>query len=109
MEFETKEENGWTVVSIGGRMDAITTPEVEKKLDNLVGAGEKRLVVDLNGLNYISSAGLRGLLATAKKLKAGQGEIAFANLQGPVRDVFEISGFYSIFKVFDSVAAAIGQ
>jgi stage II sporulation protein AA (anti-sigma F factor antagonist) len=107
MDFATKKENGWTIVSIAGRMDAITTPEVEKKLGGLVESGEKKLVVDLKDLTYVSSAGLRGLLATAKKLKAGQGDIAFANLQGPVRDVFEISGFCSIFKVFDSVAAAL--
>lgn len=108
MEFDTKKESGWTVVSIGGRMDAVTTPEIEKKLAGLVDAGERKVVVDLKDLGYISSAGLRGLLATAKKLKAAQGEIAFANLQGPVKDVFEISGFYSIFKVFDSVSAAVG-
>jgi stage II sporulation protein AA (anti-sigma F factor antagonist) len=108
MGFDTKKEGGLTVVSIGGRMDAVTTPEIEKRLSDLVEAGEKRVVVDLKDLGYISSAGLRGLLATAKKLKAGQGEMTFANLQGPVKEVFEISGFYSIFKVFDSVAAAIG-
>jgi anti-anti-sigma factor len=108
MEFHTSKESGWTVVSIGGRMDAVTTPEIDKKLYDLLESGEKRLVVDLKDLGYISSAGLRSLLATAKKLKAVQGEMAFANLRGPVKDVFEISGFYSIFKVFDSVAEAIG-
>jgi anti-anti-sigma factor len=109
MECETRRENGATVVSIRGRMDATTSPEIEGKLDGLVAGGETRLVVDLKGLEYISSAGLRGLLATAKKLKATQGEMSFANLDGHVRDVFNISGFCSIFKVFDSVEAALKQ
>ena len=106
MEFEAKSEIGATVVSIRGRMDATTSPEIEGKLDSLVAGGETRLIIDLKGLEYISSAGLRGLLATAKKLKAKQGDMAFANLEGHVRDVFKVSGFYSIFKVFDDLEAA---
>jgi anti-anti-sigma factor len=108
MELGIEKKNGWTVVSVGGRMDAVTTPGIEKELGGIVEGGEKKLVINLKELGYISSAGLRGLLATAKKLKAGQGEITFANLQAPVREVFDISGFYSIFKVCDSVEEAMG-
>jgi stage II sporulation protein AA (anti-sigma F factor antagonist) len=109
MKFDTKKEKGFTVVSITGKMDALTTPEAEGKLTGLIEAGERDLVVDLEGLDYISSAGLRGILATAKRLKAEQGNIVFANLQGRVTEVFKISGFHSLFKIFDSVDAAVNE
>lgn len=108
MEFNSKKQRDATVVSITGRMDAVTTPEIENRLTALVGGGEKKLVIDLDGLEYISSAGLRSLLATAKKLKTSEGTMVFANLGGHVTEVFKISGFYSLFTVCDSVGAALG-
>ncbi len=109
MEFAARKENDRTVVSIRGKMDATTSAEIEAKLDGLVVGGEKKLIVDLKGLEYISSAGLRVLLATAKKLKSQQGDMVFANLDGNVKNVFKISGFFSIFKVYDDLEAALQQ
>ncbi len=109
MEIDTKKVDCATVVSISGRMDAVTTPDVESRLRQLITSGEKQLVINLQQLDYISSAGLRALLATAKRLKAEQGDIAFAHLEGHVREVFEISGLYSVFKVFDTTDAALKQ
>ena len=109
MKLDTKKEKGLTIVSITGRMDAVTTPEAEGKLTGLIDTGEKDLIIDLQGLDYISSAGLRGILATAKRLKAEQGGMVFVNLQGHVSEVFKISGFHSLFRVFDSVDAALNE
>ncbi len=109
MEIDTRKENSVVVVSVKGRMDAVTTPEIENKLSQIIDGGEKKLLVDLKQLDYISSAGLRALLATAKRLKGEQGDIVFANLEGHVKEVFEISGFYSIFKVYDSTETALEQ
>ncbi len=109
MEIETRKEDNAMVVSIKGRMDAVTTPEIENRLGQIINSGEKKLVINLQQLDYISSAGLRALLATAKRLKSEQGDVAFANLDGHVKEVFEISGFYSIFKVFDSMETALEQ
>jgi anti-anti-sigma factor len=107
MEFDSRKEKEGTVVSIRGRMDAVTTPEIENELASLVSGGVKRLVVDLQGLEYISSAGLRSFLATAKKLKVCEGSLVFANVGGHVTEVFRISGFYSLFTVCDSVGDAL--
>lgn len=109
MEIETKKVKSTTIVSIKGRMDAVTTPEAERRLSQLIDSGEKQLIVNLQQLDYISSAGLRALLATAKRLKGEQGDILFAHLEGHVKEVFEISGLYSIFRVFDTTEAALEQ
>ncbi len=107
MDINTRKEKGITVISVSGRIDAITAPEFEGSLDRLIAEGEKILLVNLTGLGYISSAGLRSILSSAKKLKTLSGEIVFTGLQGPVDEVFQISGFKSIFKIFPSEAEAI--
>jgi anti-anti-sigma factor len=107
MPLETRKKDGLTIVSIAGRMDAVTTGEIESALMGLVEKGETRLLFDLGALEYVSSAGLRTFLVTAKRLKAQGGEMAFANLGGHVKDVFDMSGFCTMFKVFDSTEAAM--
>jgi stage II sporulation protein AA (anti-sigma F factor antagonist) len=107
MEIQARKEAQATVVTIAGRMDAVTAPEYEKKLNELMAAEENRFVVDFAQLDYISSAGLRALLATAKRLKTTNGQIRFANVNGTVKEIFDISGFGSIFQMDDSVAAAL--
>ena len=107
MEINTKKEKNIMIVSVQGRMDAMTAPEFEKSLSDLISKGEKKFLVNLKGLDYISSAGLRSILATAKRLKNEMGEIMFCGIKDTVGEVFKISGFHSIFKIFDSEEAAL--
>ena len=86
-----------------------SAPQYEKAINELIAGGEIAFVVDFNGLDYISSAGLRGLLVTAKQLKGKGGQVRFANVKGTVKEVFNISGFGSIFQMDDSVAAALAK
>jgi anti-anti-sigma factor len=109
MEISVRKEKNISVVSVTGRMDAVTAPEFEKSLSELMSKGEKKFLVNLAGLDYISSAGLRSILVIAKQSKAGQGEVIFSGLRGPAEEVFKISGFHSIFKIFDSEEAALNQ
>ena len=107
MDILIKKEANAIVVTVTGRLDAVTAPEYEKKMQELIAGGDIRLVVDFEQLDYISSAGLRGLLVTAKLLKAKGGQVRFANVKGTVKEVFDISGFCSIFQMDDTVAAAL--
>ncbi len=109
MEISSRKENNIPVVSVKGRIDAVTAPEFEKNMSEFISKGEFNLIINLSNLEYISSAGLRSILATAKKLKAEGGKILFAGLQGPVEEVFKISGFYSIFSIFDSETTALNN
>lgn len=107
MDFQTRKEAAGTVVAIGGRLDAVTAPDYEKQMHGLIDGGDTRFVVDMERLDYISSAGLRGLLVTAKLLKTKGGQLRFANVRGNVRAVFDMSGFAAMFQMDDSVAAAL--
>ena len=109
MELQQRKENHVLIVALKGRLDAQTAPGMEKDLLESIEKGEKHFLLDLSGLQYISSAGLRSLLVLAKKLKTVTGEILFAGLEGPVAEVFKISGFNSIFKIYPSVSEALDQ
>ncbi|MDI9569342.1 MAG: STAS domain-containing protein [Pseudomonadota bacterium] len=109
MEVEKRMDGDVLIVSVRGRIDAVTAPEFEKRLMESIGAGEKAVLLTMEHLEYISSAGLRSILAIAKILKTKEEKLVFADLRGPVKDVFKISGFGSIFTIFDTEAEALRQ
>jgi anti-anti-sigma factor len=107
MEIDTRKTKNALVLTVAGRLDAVTSPEFEKRLSEVISQGETALVIAFSGVEYISSAGLRSILAAAKMLKQKRGTIVFTGLRGSVEEVFKISGFWSLFKVFDSEEAAL--
>jgi len=106
MDLQTKVEGKAIVVSISGRLDAVTAPEFEKSIREMIDGGNDFFVVDFEQLDYISSAGLRALLL-AKLLKEKAGQVCFANVKGNVRSVFDMSGFSGLFKMGNSVNEAL--
>lgn len=94
------------VVAVHGRMDAVSAPEFEQRLTELIDEGARQVVVDLDGLAYISSAGLRGFLVIGKRLKADGGQLHVAGLKDMVQQVFKLSGFHTIIPVFETVQEA---
>lgn len=107
MSCESYKQGNAVVLKLKGRLDTVSAPELEKECARWVDAGELLLVVDLAELEYISSAGLRVFLATAKKLKPHQGEIRFCSLRNMVQEVFTISGFSTMFALYDSLDTAL--
>lgn len=106
MNIQSIAGNGFTTLVIAGKLDAVSAAEAETSIDGAIAGGATRLVLNLAGLEYISSAGLRVLLATAKKLSRQNGRIALCGLRQNVREVFEISGLMSIFQIAADEAAA---
>jgi len=107
MKIDTAKENNKIVVLVKGKIDAVTAPEFEKVLSDLIAQGEKAFLLNFNELEYISSAGLRSILSTAKQLKPKSGNMLFCGLKGPVKDVFKISGFDTIFKIYNTREEAL--
>jgi len=109
METALRKEGNAVIVSVKGRMDAVCSMDFEKVLEDQIAAGETRFIIDFSGLEYISSAGLQCILSAAKMLEPKKGDLQLASLKGTVKDVFEISGFSSIFSIFDSVKSALAE
>jgi anti-anti-sigma factor len=97
------------VVTVKGRLDAVSTPDFEKKVLGWTEEGVKKVPLDFSGLDYISSAGPRSILLPAKKLKAVNRSLAVANPSGVVREVFTISSFDTIIPIHDSPASVLGS
>ena len=104
MDINQKESEGTPIFAIAGRLDSVTAPELETVLEEVASG---HLVLDLGALEYISSAGLRVILSSAKRQRGTGGDLHIARLQEGVGKVFEISGFDTIFNIYDSEDAAI--
>ncbi|MBR3465307.1 MAG: STAS domain-containing protein [Clostridiales bacterium] len=97
MEVKTNKENEKLTVEVSGRLDTLTAPEFESKVEPEL-SGVKDLVIDLKDLEYISSAGLRVLMGLVKIMK-DQGEMKVINPSEVVMDVFSLTGFDSILNI----------
>ena len=107
MEINQENVNGIAVLTLKGRLNVTTTPDLEVAFNKLLADGVSKVVVDCRELEYISSAGLRVLLAAAKSFKKVSGQISLSAMSANVRQVFEISGFTSIFPIFASREEAL--
>ena len=106
MEVTLSQKNHFDVLTLSGRLDAMTAPTFEAKARQLLDAGAQAIIVDLADCVFVSSAGLRAILTLAKELRTVSGDIRFAGLQPAVQEVFAISGFTSLFKLYPTVADA---
>ncbi len=95
------------MLQVSGRMDAENAPQFEEQCKACIAEGRNTLVVDLGGLTYVSSMGLRSFLSIAKLLQEKGGALRICRLGGLVKQVFEITGLLGTFRVYDSVEAAV--
>ena len=109
MEIEIRPGDHAAVVVIAGNVDGLTAETLLDTLHGYVEAGHTRLVADLTGVHYTSSAGLRALLATVKQARRNGGDLRLAGITSPVRKVLELSGFTMIMKCYDDVPSAVGS
>ena len=109
MEIKDKQVDGVTVLSLNGSIDAITAPEITEFIQAQIAKGNTKLVADLSGVDYTSSAGLRVLLGAIKDTRAQSGDLRLAGIQPDVQKVLNLSGFTNILKIFDNTDAAVAS
>ncbi len=97
MTIEKKIDNDNVTFGVSGRLDTTTAPDFENELENVLDDC-KNLVIDMNGLEYISSAGLRVLLKTQKRMNT-QGSMKLTGVNDDVMEVFDITGFLDILTI----------
>ncbi len=109
MEITTRAIGTVTEIAIRGSLDGLTAGALMDSLAALVRSGQSHLVVDFSGVDYISSAGLRALLATVKESRQAGGDLRLSGVSADVNRVLELSGFTNILKVFPDSGAAIAS
>ena len=97
MTIEIKKDINETIIEVVGRLDTITAPVLEKTIGENI-AGTQNLILDMNGLEYISSAGLRVLLGAQKKMQQ-VGSMKLIHVCEDVMEVFEMTGFADILTI----------
>ena len=107
MEIKFRESDSVKIVELIGNLDTNTAPEAESFLTKLMDDGDKNILVTLENLEYISSAGLRVFLGTAKRIKSEGGKFELCQLNETVQEIFDMSGFSTILNVFKDESEAL--
>jgi anti-sigma B factor antagonist len=110
MEITTQEYKHCVMVDLKGRIDSSTAPQFSQALDKINNDGHYKIVVNMSGLEYMSSAGFRALLATQRNCKRyNRGELVLAVVPERIHEALELAGFTELFKTFDDPLAAVGH
>ena len=104
--LDVTEHNGHTVLAVQGEVDVYTAPRLRERLVELVTEGKRKIVVDLEGVDFLDSTGLGVLVGGLKRLRSNDGEMSLVSTQSRILKVFEITGLTKVFSIHDSVEAA---
>ena len=107
MKIRTNRKGEILIASTEGRVDGTNAREFDDALQAAISERDSALIMDLEALSYISSAGLRVLLTVAKTLQKRDGKFVVCSLSDPIKEVFEISGFDQIIPVHASQPEAL--
>ena len=94
------------IFKVQGRLDSTTAPEFEKRVYAAMGNGSLHMILNFQDLDYLSSAGLRIILKTAKDLKRANGKLILCAIEDYIKEVFEISGFDTFLPIVANVDEA---
>ena len=110
MEVTTKEFKHCHLVSISGRVDSSTAPQFSQALEALNARGVYKIVIDMEALEYMSSAGFRALLSAQRNCKRyNRGEVVLASVPDRIHEALELAGFTELFKTYPEPLEAVGS
>ncbi|MEW6259586.1 MAG: STAS domain-containing protein [Thermodesulfobacteriota bacterium] len=107
MEITQSFQKDRCVLSLNGRLDSNASPELDRKIGEIIDGGCTQLVIDFKKLDYITSAGLRIMIKTAKALKGKSGGLVLCEMADYVREVFEIAGFDKFLPIVSTLEEAL--
>ena len=109
MNIIVDQTDNHTKVAIAGRLDTITAPEFEATVRQAIENEKKHVIIDCSELDYISSSGLRVFLMAQKMVLVKQAKLSLCCLKSNIREIFDISGFSQIFKIYPDLDTAINS
>lgn len=109
MNIEATELEKAVLVKVTGRMDAENAPQFEQACEKWIRGGSRHLIAELDGLEYVSSMGLRSFLSVAQKLQSLSGSLSLVGLKGLPLHVFEMTRLIGLFPVFATSSEAIAR
>jgi anti-sigma B factor antagonist len=97
------------MITVAGRVDSNTASDLDQALKQVMNGGRYNLVIELSGVNYLSSAGLRSLVAALRECKRQRGDVVLVALSERVLEVLKLAGLDSLFQVYASTTEAVGS
>ncbi|HSW86032.1 MAG TPA: STAS domain-containing protein [Rhabdochlamydiaceae bacterium] len=94
-----EEKEDIVTLRVAGRIDATSSPALEKKISELIQTGHKKILIDFTKVDYLSSAGLRLMLSSTKKIKAQGGRLVFSGMSTGVMEIIKMAGFERILDI----------
>jgi anti-anti-sigma factor len=109
LKITLKEINDVVIIGLHGTLDTNTSPEAEVEIIKSLDHGAKKMVINLENTRYVSSAGLRIFLGTAKKMQAASGRVILCHPNEIVKDILHVSGFNTIIDVRSTEEEALNE
>lgn len=109
LRLEVSEQDGWSVMQVGGEIDVATAPRLRERLIKLVNEERFRIVVDLEDVDFIDSTGLGVLIGARKRVRTHDGDVKLVCTEPRIVKVFEITGLDQVFQIHSSVSDAVAR
>lgn len=109
MEINASEMKRVQLFEVSGRVDSTNASELGLAMDRAADEGRNHIVLDLGGVEYMSSAGLREMVRVLKRVKRSGGDLRIANPSERVREVLELAGLDTIFEIYPTQVEAVGS
>ena len=109
MEITTREENGIPVLVLNGRLSQATADALHSAAIEAAAEAEEGLVIDMGGVDFIASVGIRALIRPSQSLAMKGGRLAIANLNPKMSEFFSLTGLDQTFRVYATVAEAVAD
>lgn len=110
MDVESKEYKSCDLVTVSGRIDSYSAPQLQEAVDEVTDAGRYKIVIDMSGVEFMSSAGLRVLIGTQKNCKKHKnGEVVLTAVPTRIREALDLAGFTPLFKLYEDTMDGIGH
>ncbi len=106
--LDVAEQGDASVLAVSGEVDVATVPRLREQLHGLVAGGSRRIVVDLERVDFLDSTGLGVLVGALKRVRSNDGELVLVCTSPRIRKVFEVTGLTKVFSLYDTVDDAVG-
>jgi anti-anti-sigma factor len=109
IQIGLEEKGDVLIVRFAGRLDAVTSPPAERAMGEIIDGGKTQVLIDFAQVNYISSAGMRMLLAVTKKIASKEGKVIVCGIVDSVLDVLKMAGFNHILNIADTEESGLNE
>lgn len=108
-QYSSSKQGNVTLICVGGSLDAETAPKLDAKIRNEIEKGAKKIVFNMEKLEYIASAGLGVLIGSNDVLQKQGGELRLSAMNDKIRKIFKLLGFINLFKIYENDEKAINS